>query len=423
MRWARARRGAARWRAGLAAGAAVCLLGTADFAAAAPAPDTTAAEPAAPAVAGAVQRDIFDVLHDWVFGARLEPQLERATTGVVWTMLPTLSYNPVYGLAIGASVSGAGRFGKHPGAKPSAISIAGNYSTTGQLQAQFKGDIYPPIDGYLAKLDVRYIDTERSTWGLGPIEAGQEEYPMQFKLTRYYATVFRRVAEPVYVGLGFHYDDYMDIVDERAVNGESTPFSEYSGGTPTRTRASGISFNLLADTRDNLVNPTSGYYLVGTFRDYLESLGSDRNWQDYWIELRLYPHLPRRSPNVLAFWVYSWLSFGPGPYLALPSNGWDTYGRGSRGYLQGRIRGANQIYIESEYRFPLRRDGLLGAVAFFNATITTVPVEQIFGRGDKAAGVGLRVKFNKHSNTNLAVDHAWGEAGSKGWFLGLTEVF
>ena len=35
--------------------------------------------------------------------------------------------------------------------------------------------------------------------------------------------------------------------------------------------------------------------------------------------------------------------------------------------------------------------------------------------------MGLRIKLNKRSNTNIAVDRAWGEEGSDGWFLGLTE--
>jgi len=388
------------------------------------------ASDSATASAGAVmadavpQRDVFDVLQERLFHRRIPPEIGGTLpTGISWTMLPSLSYNPVYGFAFGASFSGAGRLGRAPDSKPSSLSIAANYSTTGQLQAQFRGDVYAMQDNYLAKIDIRYLDTSRSTWGIGPLSEDQQEYPMQFKLARWYATLYRRVKGPVYVGLGFHYDDYMDIVDERAVAGESTPFTQYSGGAPTRTRSSGVSLNLLAETRDNLVNPSSGYYLSATFRDYLGALGSDEDWQEYWAETRLYPHFPAHSPNVLAFWIYTWFTFGPGPYLALPSIGWDTYGRGGRGYLQGRIRGQNQIYLETEYRLQLRRDGLLGAVGFLNATVTTNPDTGTFARGDKGGGAGLRVKFNKRSNTNLAIDRAWGEAGSKGWFFGLTEVF
>lgn len=370
------------------------------------------------------QRDVMDVLRQWLFGRRIEPQLEGSIRQrFSWSILPTLSYNPVYGFAFGASATGAGLRGPSPMARPSVVSLSANYSTTGQLQALLRSETSTPSGNYLVKADFRYLDADRSTWGLGPMTADQQEYPMRIRLVRVYATTYRRTTGAVYVGIGYHFDDFSDIVDERAVNGESTPFSEYSGAGITRTRASGLSVNLLADTRDSLVNPLTGYYLSGTFRTYSEGLGSDRNWQEFWIDVRMYPRLPKRSNNVLAFWIYSWLSFGPGPYLNLPAVGWDTYGRGARGYLQGRIRSSNQIYLESEYRFQLTRDGLLGAVVFYNGTASTVVDKQTFGKMDHAAGLGIRLKFNKYSRTNLALDRAWGAQGSGGWFMGMSEVF
>jgi hypothetical protein len=369
------------------------------------------------------QRDVFDLLHQYVFKKRVEPQLDiKPRTGLQWSLLPTFSYNPVYGVALGAMISGAGRRGSEEG-RFSSLAISGNVSTQGQIQFQARGDVFSPSETYLLKADFRYLDTDRSTWGLGPLEAAQGEYPMSFLLNRVYATALRRASGPVYIGIGFHFDEFNDIVDERARQGESTPFSEYSGGLPERTRAVGASLNLLADTRDNLVNPQHGYYVSSSFRDYLEIFGSDRNWQELLIEARLYPHVPKRSRHVLAFWLCSWMSFGPAPYLNLPSNGWDTYGRGARGYLAGRIRGANQIYVESEYRRSLTRDGLWGAVVFVNGTSTTKSDAGTFGRLDPGVGAGLRVKFNKNTDTNLTLDYGWGRADSRGFFLGMTEVF
>jgi hypothetical protein len=189
------------------------------------------------------------------------------------------------------------------------------------------------------------------------------------------------------------------------------------------TRAVGVSINLLADTRDNMVNTQKGYYLNWSFRDYLDSFGSDSNWQELWVEARVYPHVPVRSRNVLAFWLYGWMTYGQAPYLNLPSNGWDTYGRGARGYLAGRIRGANQIYVESEYRWSLTSDGLFGAVVFVNGLSTTSTESGIFSRIDPGFGAGLRIKFNKHTSTNLTLDYGWGSDVSSGFFLGMSEVF
>ena len=246
---------------------------------------------------------------------------------------------------------------------------------------------------------------------------------MQFKLMRVYGTVYRRMSGPVFVGAGYHFDQFSDIVDTRAENGEVTPFSTYSNGTPSITTAAGISLDILADTRDNLVNATRGFYSSLSLRDYYEQMGSDAHWQELWVESRVYTLIPASSRHVLAFWFYGWMTFGPAPYLNLPTNGWDTYGRGARGYLAGRIRGADQIYVESEYRRVLTSDGLLGAVAFVNLTLTTEPETGTFGTHDAAGGVGLRIKFNKRSNMNLTIDYGIGSEGQRGLFLGMTEVF
>ena len=369
------------------------------------------------------QRDAMDIIAK-LLNKRVEPELSGSLreTGLKWAILPTISYNPVYGAAFGALISGAGQRGQQAH-QYSQLAISANYSTKGQFQAQVRGDVYSPSANYLFKVDARYLDTQRSTWGLGRIVEGQEEFPMEFELFRIYSTVYRRASGPVYIGVGYHFDEFDNIVDQRALEGESTPFTEYSGAGVTRTVASGFSLNVLGDTRDNLVNPAAGYYLSASFRDYMTTVASDENWQELWAEMRLYPHVPKMGPHVLAFWLFGWRTFGDAPYLNLPSSGWDTYGRAARGYLQGRIRGANQLYFETEYRRRLSRDGLLGAVAFINGTTTTDPASGLFGRTDAAWGVGLRIKLNKHTNTNITVDYGFGRDDSRGLFLGMSEVF
>jgi hypothetical protein len=66
---------------------------------------------------------------------------------------------------------------------------------------------------------------------------------------------------------------------------------------------------------------------------------------------------------------------------------------------------------------------LIGGVVFLNAMATSGTQGGSFGSFDPGGGVGMRFKFNKHSDTNAAVDFAWGDAGSHGIFFGLQEVF
>jgi len=38
-------------------------------------------------------------------------------------------------------------------------------------------------------------------------------------------------------------------------------------------------------------------------------------------------------------------------------------------------------------------------------------------------GAGLRIKLNKFSRTNVAIDYGFGAGGSRGFFVNLGEVF
>ena len=81
------------------------------------------------------------------------------------------------------------------------------------------------------------------------------------------------------------------------------------------------------------------------------------------------------------------------------------------------------LYLESEYRFNITENKLLGAVIFSNAeSFSETPGGQ-FKTIAPGYGAGLRVKFNKHSNTNVAIDYAFGKGGSRGLFMNLGEMF
>jgi hypothetical protein len=383
----------------------------------------TAADTAA-AMPGIPQRDIMDVVRSLIgLSVNPEPTLEPRP-GLSLTLLPSIGYNPAYGAFIGVSAAFAGWLGDPSTTTTSSGSAGASYSTTEQISVQFKSDFFTPGNGFDFKGDWRYLDTSQSTFGLGSLEPTQAEYPMDFVLYRFFETVYRKVPKtPFYIGFGYHYSNYQEIVDQRADQGELTPYTVYQAGYPRHTISSGLSANVLYESRDNTINATRGLYWNASVRGFPTALGSDDNWQALWSDLRVYPHVPREGRNVLAFWNYVWLTFGHAPYLDLPAIGWDTFGRGGRGYIQGRIRGRNQMYTEAEYRMALTRDGLWGMVGFGSLTATTGAAGSAFERVDPGGGVGVRVKFNKRTASNLTVDLSWGERQPGRFFFGMQEVF
>jgi len=81
------------------------------------------------------------------------------------------------------------------------------------------------------------------------------------------------------------------------------------------------------------------------------------------------------------------------------------------------------LYLEGEYRFGITKNGLLGGVLFTNAQSYSEFKTNRFEKVAPAVGTGLRVKVNKHSNTNVCIDYATGLYGSRGVFVNLGEVF
>ena len=372
-------------------------------------------------------RDIIDVLSGLLGRKRVEPELEvnpGNMRGLSLTLLPSIGYNPSQGVFFGVSASAGGALGDPRTTTPSTGSAGVSYSTNQQLSVQVRSDFYLPDNKYALKGDWRYLDTNQPTYGLGPATSAQRRSPMDFKLYRLYQTGYWHVPNTLfYAGLGYHFDQWDEIVETDFPPGTPTDYRLYSGGAVTRSVASGISLNVLYDTRDNPLNAHKGSFWNASLRGYLPAFGSDDTWQALFSDFRTYPSLPVGSRNTLAIWNYVWFTFGQPPYLSLPAIGWDTYGRSGRGWLQGRIRGRDQIYTECEYRVSLRRDGLLGAVVFMNLMATTIPEQGNFGLLDPGMGGGLRLKFNKHSDTNLAVDMAWDEFRVSHVFMGLQEVF
>jgi hypothetical protein len=111
--------------------------------------------------------------------------------------------------------------------------------------------------------------------------------------------------------------------------------------------------------------------------------------------------------------------------MVLPATAYDQRGRSARGYTQGRFRGNNMVYGEAEYRFPISHcGGILGGVLFINATSANNPSLslRLFESIKPSFGFGLRIKADKRSRTNLAVDLGFGHQ-SFGFYLAASETF
>jgi hypothetical protein len=338
---------------------------------------------------------------------------------VYFSIIPTVGYTLSTGFTVGLSSVTTFFSGNDANNSESVINLQAFYDSRSQQTFMIQSNIFTVADQFKIVTDLRVNKYPDITYGLGGETTTLNARNIAYNYIRFYQTALKQITPKFYAGGGYCLDYHYDLTDHGTAN--NTVFDDY--GKTTSSRSSGINVNLLFDSRTNPVNSSGGAYANIFYRDNITALGSDSRWSSIQIDLRKYIRLSEHSNNILAIWSYTWLSLnGKHPYLDLPSLGNDTYNNTGRGYMINRFRGQNMLYLESEYRFGITKNGLLGAVIFGN--LQSYPNSLTAQKSIiPAGGSGIRIKMNKHTNTNLAIDYAFGTGGSRGVFLNLGEVF
>jgi len=388
------------------------------------------------------QKDIKDLF-------RKKGKLPKPPKKTMLLILPNISSNPTNGFLLGVGGSIGWYFGSSETTRVSSIGFSAAFTTKNQFLAFAKSNVYTADDKFFLQGDWRFYIYSAPTWGLGTnapdtitpsnilawqgadLEKTDGTYPMLYDFIKFHEIVNYKIAEYLYAGIGYHLDYYNKITDEiREFDTLPTPHYLYSRSkdfNTTRYMLSGISLNAVYDSRDNLMNPYTGYYININYRYNPTFLGSDQNSSSLWLEFRTYVPLSKKTPrHLIAFWTFgNFLLTGNQPYLTLMASGEDQKGRSGRPYVAGRYRGEDFIYGEVEYRFPITQcSKILGGVLFVNATTASNRSTDVdlFNYIRPGVGFGFRFMINKHFRTNINFDLGFGYK-SKGFYFYGTETF
>jgi hypothetical protein len=393
-----------------------------------------------------VQKDLPQIIR----GALHKPPVNKSQDKGSLLLIPIVASNPATGFMIGVGgqyariFKGSDRYSSFNGST--------QFTSKGQKMFFVKNSIYTKGNKLYFNGDWRFMIFSQPTYGLGTDapEGGIIDYqlglsgietssdsmaqPMQFNHAKFYQTVSMKILPDTYFGIGYNFDSYTKIVDEKLKlqPGDSLltshyVYNKYYGFATDRYYSSAINLSLTFDSRDNMINPYKGYYAMASWRGGLKLLGNKENTSFFQVEYRSYHALSKRIPrHLITFWAMGNFSAeGEFPYMLLPATGYDQRGRSGRGYVQGRYRGNNYVYGETEYRFPLsQQGGVLGGVVFLNVTTTDNPVKklQLFDSVQPGYGLGLRIMADKRSRTNLSIDFGFGK-NSGGFYLAASETF
>jgi len=369
------------------------------------------------------QKDIADVLDAGIFHPFFgKPDTIAKRKGKLYkAILPGIGYSLTTEFVATVDVIASFYTDNPDSVNLSEIKLSGNYTQRGQIIIPLQTYIWSRKNNYNFPGELVYFKYPQFTYGLGGNTTLQNITKLQYNYMRIREPILRKVVTYFYLGGGYALDYRWKIQELVPPPGEDD-YKLY--GFSDRSISSGVTANMLYDNRRNFINPERGFYANIVYRPNFVKMGSDENWQSLLVDIRKYFKLKENSNNVLALWSYNWLTLtGNPPYLDLPATGWDTYNNQGRGYIQDRFKDKRLIAFEAEYRFTLTRNGLFGAVVFANAQSVSGWASNTFDDIWPAAGIGLRIKLNKHTNTNLALDFAVGKGGSQGFFGNMGEVF
>jgi hypothetical protein len=366
-------------------------------------------------------KDIIDVYKKVVYSETAVNDTSVQKRKIFVSVVPAAGYAMSTGLT-GVIASNISFYLDSNEYKLSSISSSVDYSQYNQF--------WVIVNSYIADddLKLKFIGDWRiykfptNTFGLGGHNSVSDAFNIDFDYFKFHEVVVREIFSDFFAGIGYHFDYQWDIEADSGPENIYEQMTKY--GLKKFSSTSGLSINFRFDNRKNPINPNNGVSANIQLRNNFKVIGSDYNSQSLLIDIRKYLKLPFISDNVLAFWSYNNITVsGKLPYLDLPSTGWDAYDNTGRGYVQGRFRGTDFIYFESEYRFKITTNGLFGGVVFANAESFTEYPSNNFNTVLFGKGIGIRIKINKITKSNLAIDYAFGQGKSHGLFINLGEVF
>lgn len=211
-------------------------------------------------------------------------------------IVPIFGANPTLGAFYGVGGTGAIFLGNPETTSISSLNASLQITTKNQFVAGIKGTIMTPDNGWEMLVDLKYSFFSENTYGLGsdnsqPINESWNwggistgdggAQPLTFNQTKIYYTALKEVTDNFYIGIGYHLDYHYKIEDINLdLEAPDTVItSHYAYNTineisTTEYSTSGISFNLVYDSRDHTVNPYKGAFIQIMNRNNPDKLGS-----------------------------------------------------------------------------------------------------------------------------------------------------
>ena len=333
---------------------------------------------------------------------------------ISWVVAPLIAYSPETSLQLGlGSVVLFKPKRALPDDRQSTLFFAARYTLNQQITASPTYIIFGRGEKFTHRGKTNFRKFPQFYYGIGndTPETNEELYGINTLSIEH--VTYRNVIGKLYAGAGFRLlrSYNLDFVEGGLLD-TNMPI-----GTRTNT-AVGIDFGLLFDNRNNLTSTTTGVLAEFHHQLHRKALGSDFNYSLTKLDLRTYWTPFAQRNDILAWQLYTHLSFGDTPFNELAPLGGDII---MRGYYQGRYLDQKLIATQAEYRKRVWKK--LSAVAFAGLGDVSPDFDSFrFDELKYSLGAGLRYAVLPEDNLNIHFDYAFGK-DTQNFYINISEAF
>jgi len=332
-------------------------------------------------------------------------------SGENWAFIPIVVYSPETSLGLGVRAIRVFQFKdqEDTSLRPSSLPITLLYTLNRQAIFTSEVNLWANENKDFFNARIELSDFPFRFYGIGQQPVLDEG---EFYSTRYaYLHVLfqRRVTNGLYLGgrYEFRVDDIYEKMEGGLLDSGNIPGSNGQ-------RLSGLGMVLSHDTRDQIFQPTKGWFSTLTLMGFPAWLGSNFTFSQYTFDIRKYNLVGKQK--VLA--LQSWWNFtsGDAPFQHISLIGGSER---MRGFFEGRFRDRHAMVQQAELRLPIYRN--LGMVFFGHAGQVFPDLDSLrFSNMRYGTGLGFRYRLNKEG-LNVRLDLAFGD--QRAFYFGLNEAF
>jgi hypothetical protein len=296
--------------------------------------------------------------------------------------------------------------------QPSKFSELITVSSLGRVKVSVGTDLIWDENNYMMLGYIYYKKQEEYIFGIGNDVTREDIEEYGSSEFRFVNTLYKRVYEKLYVGLGFDISDYTQI--------EYSDTSFLAGpnivGNVPNTNF-GITFGAFDDTRKNRYNPQQGHFAAIKYTAFPEFIGGQYDYGKLFIDLRKY--FNPWYKHIIAMQTTLTYCDGEVPFYDMGLMGGSHR---MRGYYKGAIRDNVLFDCQIAYRLPIWN--IFGAAAWLG----TGRVAPDFSAMEISGfwldyGFGLRIMVDEKNQTNLRFDLGFGNDGIRGFYINFAEAF